>query len=44
MYRDHIDGTVLHALGEIIPERVLTLVRGLYPNPPDTLYLGHRWW
>ena len=42
--RDHTDRTVVPALREIMPERVVTLVRGLYPNPPDTLYLGHSWW
>ena len=44
MCRDHIDGTVVHVLREIMPECVLKLVKGLYPNPPDTPYLGHRWW
>ena len=39
MCRNHIDGTVVHVLREIMPERVLKLVRGLYPNPPDTPYL-----
>ena len=43
MYRDHIDGTVVHVLREIMPECVLKLVRGLYPYPPDTPYLAHRW-
>ena len=36
--------TAVHVLREIIPECVLNLVRGLYPNPPDTPYLGHKWW
>ena len=31
MCQDHIDGTVVHVLREIIPECVLKLVRGLYP-------------
>ncbi len=44
MCRDHIAGTVVHVLSEIMPECVLKLVRGLYPYPPDTPYLGHRWW
>ena len=42
--RDHVDGTAVHVLREIMPECVLKLVRGLYPNPPDTPYLGHKWW
>ena len=42
MFRDHIDGTVVHVLREIMPECVLKLVRGLYPYPPDTPYLGYR--
>lgn len=28
---------------EIMPECVLTLVRGLYPNPTDVPYMGHKW-
>ena len=44
MCRDHVDGTVVHVLSEIMPECVLKLVRGLYPYPPDTPYLAHRWW
>ena len=44
MCRDHTDGTFVHVLREIMPECVLKLVRGLYPNPPDTPYLGHKWW
>ena len=32
MCLDHIDGTVMHVLREIIPECVLKLVRGLYLN------------
>ena len=39
MCRDHIDGTVVHVLREIMPECVLKLVRGLYPYSPDTPYL-----
>ena len=41
MCRDHIDGTVVLVLREIMPECVLKLVRGLYPYPPDTPYRGH---
>ena len=44
MCREHIDGTVVHVLREIMPECVLKLVRGLNPYPPDTPYLAHRWW
>ena len=40
MCQDHADGTVVHVLREIMPERVLKLVTGLYSNP----YLGHKWW
>ena len=43
MCRDHVDGTVVHVLRAIMPERVLKLVRGVYLNPPDTPYLGHKW-
>ena len=39
MCEDHVDGTVVHVLREIMPECVLILVRGLHPNPPDTPYL-----
>ena len=41
--QDHVDETVVHVLGEIMMECVLKLVRGLYPNLPDTPYLGHKW-
>ena len=44
MCRDHVDETVVYVLREIMPECVLKLVRGLYPNLPDTPYLGHKWW
>ena len=44
MCQDHVDGTVAHVLREIMPEQVLKLVRGLYSNPPDTAYRGHKWW
>ena len=42
--RDHTDGTAVHVHREIMLERVLKLVRGLYANPPNTPYLGHKWW
>ena len=35
--QDHIDGTVVHVLREIMLECVLKLVRGLYPNLPLSL-------
>ena len=35
--RDHVDETVVHVLREIMPECVLKLVSGLYPNIPDTI-------
>ena len=28
---------------EIMPECILNLVRGLYPNPPGYAYMGHKW-
>lgn len=28
---------------EIMPDCILKLVRGLYPNPPGVAYMGHRW-
>ena len=31
-------------LREIMPECVLKLVRGLYPNLPGQDYMGHKWW
>lgn len=31
-------------LREIMPECVLKLVRGLYPNLPGQDYMGHMWW
>ena len=34
MCRDHIDGTVVHVLREIMPECVLKLVRGSIPIHP----------
>ena len=34
MCQDHVDETVVHVLREIIPECVLKLVSGLYPNLP----------
>ena len=40
---DHADEIVVHVLREIMPEYVLKLVRGLYPNLPDTPYLRHKW-
>ena len=44
MCLEHVSETAAHVLREIMPECVLNLVRGLYPNPPDTPILGHRWW
>lgn len=32
-----------HHLRDIIPECVLKLVRGWYPNPPEKSYMGHKW-
>ena len=28
---------------EIMPECILKLVRGLYPNPPNVPYMSHKW-
>lgn len=36
------EGIVYHQR-EIMPECVLELVRGLYPNPKGVPYLGHMW-
>ena len=44
MCQDHVDATVVHVLREIMMECVLKLMRVLYPNLPDTPYLGHKWW
>lgn len=39
----HRDLGEIYTLREIMPDCVLSLVRGLYPNPPDQPYMGHRW-
>ena len=44
MCQDHADGIVVHMLRQIMPECLLKLVRGLYLNPLDSLYLGQKWW
>ena len=28
---------------DVMPDCVLNLVRGLYPNPPGQSYMGHKW-
>lgn len=28
---------------EIMPDCVVTMIRGLYPNPPGVPYTGHKW-
>ena len=40
---DHVDETVVHVLRKIMPECDIKLVKGLYPNLPDTPYLRHKW-
>ena len=29
---------------EVMPQCILDLVRGIYPNPPGQPYMGHKWW
>ena len=44
MCLDHIDGTVVHVLREIILECVLKLEGCIRISPHDTPHLGHKWW
>lgn len=39
-----MDDNIVWTPREIMPECVLNLVRGLYPNPPGQGYMGHKWW
>lgn len=32
------------SIREIMPQCILDLVRGIYPNPPGQPYMGHKWW
>ena len=32
------------AIREVMPHCILDLVRGIYPNPPEQPYMGHKWW
>lgn len=34
---------IVNSVRRIMPECVLDLVRGLYPNPPKMHYMGHKW-
>ena len=38
------NGVTVFTLREIMPECVLKVVRGLYPNPAGVPYLGHKWY
>ena len=38
------DSSIVWTDREIMPDCVLDLVRGLYPNLPDQPYMGHKWW
>ena len=39
-----MDDSIVWTPREIMPDCVLHLVRGLYPNPPGQAYMGHKWW
>jgi len=41
--RDQVDEYVVTVAREIMPDCVLSVVRGLYPNPPSQPYMGHKW-
>lgn len=41
--RDEVDEYVVTVAREIMPDCVLSVVRGLYPNPPSQPYMGHKW-
>ena len=34
---------IVYMKREIMPECILTFVRGLYPNPAGQPYMGHKW-
>jgi hypothetical protein len=38
-----VDEYVVTVAREIMPDCVLSVVRGLYPNPPSQPYMGHKW-
>jgi hypothetical protein len=40
--RDKVDEYVVTVAREIMPDCVLSVVRGLYPNPPSQPYMGHN--
>ena len=42
--RDQVDEYVIMTVArEIIPDCVLSVVRGFYPNPPSQPGMGHKW-
>ena len=44
MRRSEVDQRVVVHQREVMPDCVLDLVRGLYPNPPGIPYVGHNFW
>ena len=38
------DLSTVWTIREVMPQCVLDLVRGIYPNPPRQPYMGHKWW
>lgn len=36
--------TTVGTIREVMPQCILELVRGIYPNPPGQPYMGHKWW
>lgn len=44
MHRLEVDQTVVVQHREVMPDCVLNLVRGLYPNLPNVPYVGHCFW
>ena len=41
--RVQVDEYVVTVAREIMPDCVLSVVRGLYPNPSPQPYMGHKW-
>ena len=42
--RDQVDEYVIMTVArEIMPDCVLSVVRGIYPNPPSQPCMGHKW-
>jgi hypothetical protein len=44
MHRAEVDQSVVDHQREVMPDCVLDLVRGLYPNMPNIPYAGHQFW